>query len=134
MGLNSSIGSSLAVIGGIVVIAIADSMSDALGMHISEETVRKKCDRFVWESAFSTLFFKFIFALSFIIPFLLFDLTTAIYVSMAWGLSILIIFSIYLAKQEKIKPYKIVSEHLAIAIAVIILTNYVGKLVASIFS
>lgn len=133
VGLNSITGSSIAVIGGIIVIAIADSMSDALGMHISEETVRKKSDKSVWESTFSTLFFKFIFALSFIIPFLFFNLITSIYISIAWGMLILSLFSIYLAKQEKIKPYKVVLEHLAIAILVIIITNYVGKLVASIF-
>ena len=133
VGLNSITGSSIAVIGGIIVIAIADSMSDALGMHISEETVRKKSDKSVWESTFSTLFFKFIFALSFIIPFLFFNFITSIYISIAWGMLILSLFSIYLAKQEKIKPYKVVLEHLAIAILVIIITNYVGKLVASIF-
>ncbi|MBT6995635.1 hypothetical protein HN865_01155 [Candidatus Woesearchaeota archaeon] len=133
VGLNSVTGSSLAVIGGIIVISIADAMSDALGMHISEETTRKKSDKFVWESTFSTFFFKFIFALSFIIPFLFFNLSIAIYISIVWGLLILSLFSVYLAKQEKIKPYKVVIEHISIAIVVIIITNYVGKLVASIF-
>ena len=84
-------------------------------------------------SYFSTFFFKFIFALSFIIPFLFFNLSIAIYISIVWGLLILSLFSVYLAKQEKIKPYKVVIEHISIAIVVIIITNYVGKLVASIF-
>ena len=38
VGLNSSTGSKLVVIGGIITIAIADAMSDALGMHISQES------------------------------------------------------------------------------------------------
>ncbi len=133
VGLNSSTNSALAVIAGIIVISVADAMSDGLGMHISEEAARKKCDKHVWESTFSTFFFKFIFALSFIIPFIFFSLSTAIYISIFWGLLLLSLFSIYLAKQEKIKPYKVVSEHLIIAIAVIIITNYIGKLVASLF-
>jgi hypothetical protein len=38
VGLNSSTNSKLVVIGGIMTIAIADSPSDALGIHVSEES------------------------------------------------------------------------------------------------
>ncbi len=38
IGLYSGTNSQLVVIGGILTIAIADSMSDALGIHISEES------------------------------------------------------------------------------------------------
>ena len=38
IGLNSSTNSSIVVIGGILTIAIADSLSDAIGIHIAEES------------------------------------------------------------------------------------------------
>jgi hypothetical protein len=38
VGLHSGTHSKIAVISGILTIAIADAMSDALGMHISEES------------------------------------------------------------------------------------------------
>ena len=38
VGLNYGTSSKLAVIGGILTIAIADASSDALGIHISEES------------------------------------------------------------------------------------------------
>ena len=38
VGLASGTGSLAAVLGGILVIAVADSMSDALGIHLSEES------------------------------------------------------------------------------------------------
>ena len=41
VGLHSSTHSKLVIIGGILVIAIADALSDAMGMHISEESERK---------------------------------------------------------------------------------------------
>ena len=41
VGLNSGTHSQLAVIGGILTIAIADSLSDAMGIHISEESEDK---------------------------------------------------------------------------------------------
>ena len=65
IGLNAGTHSRLAVIGGILVIAIADALSDAFGMHISEEAEAKHTQKSIWESTFATLFSKFFFALSF---------------------------------------------------------------------
>jgi len=38
VGLHSGTGSKLVALGGVLAIAIADAVSDALGMHISEES------------------------------------------------------------------------------------------------
>ena len=59
VGLYSSTNSKFVVLGGILTIAIADAFSDALGIHISEESVYKGKYSKVWESTFATLFFKF---------------------------------------------------------------------------
>jgi len=133
IGLNSGTNSSFIVIGGILTIAIADSLSDALGIHISEEIENKHTGREIWESTFSTFFCKFIIALSFAIPVLLFELKMAIVVSIFWGLSLLCIFSFNIAKNQKTKPLKVVSEHLLIAIIVIIAAHYVGQWVSLMF-
>ncbi|MFB6357478.1 MAG: hypothetical protein ABEJ96_00270, partial [Thiohalorhabdaceae bacterium] len=37
VGLHSGTRSALAVIGGILTIAVADSLSDAMGVHVSKE-------------------------------------------------------------------------------------------------
>jgi len=133
IGLNSGTNSSYIVIGGILTIAIADSLSDALGIHISEESENKHTEREIWESTFSTFFCNFIIALSFAIPVLFFELKMAIVVSIFWGLSLLCIFSFNIAKNQKTKPLKVVSEHLLIAIIVIIAAHYVGHWVSLMF-
>ena len=97
VGLNSGTNSKLAVIGGVLTIAIADSFSDALGIHISEESENKHTTKEIWAAALSTFFSKFIFALTFIVPLLLCTLQTAILVSVGWGLSMLGIFSYFMA-------------------------------------
>jgi len=131
VGLNSGTHSKAVILSGIFVIAIADALSDSLGIHISEEAGGKGVkEREVWESTISTLLFKFIFALSFIIPILLFDLQTAIIISIVWGMVLLSIFSFYIAKWNSSNPVKVIAEHLIIAILVIILTNFVGSWVA----
>lgn len=134
VGLNSGTHSKLVVLGGILFIAIADSFSDALGIHISEEAGSKNTTkRQIWESTSSTFFFKFIFALSFIIPVLILNLQTAVIISLIWGFSLLTIFSFHIAKKQNKNPLKSVAEHLLIAIIVVIITHFIGKLIATVF-
>jgi len=130
VGLDSGTHMKAVVLGGIFIIAIADALSDALGMHISEEYEAKHSRTEIWESTFATFFTKLIVALTFVVPVLLLELSTAIMASIIWGLSLIIIFSYFIAKQEKANPFPVVSEHLVIAVAVVIITHFVGDLVA----
>jgi VIT1/CCC1 family predicted Fe2+/Mn2+ transporter len=132
VGLNSGTHSKKVIIGGVLIIAIADALSDAFGIHISEEATNKK-DKEIWESTFSTFLFKLIFALSFVIPILFLELNTAIIVSIIWGILLLTSFSFYIAKMNKKKPFKIIVEHLTIAIIVIIATHFVGEFISKVF-
>jgi len=134
IGLYSGTHSGIVVVGGILTIAIADAFSDALGIHISEEAENKHTAREVWESTVSTFLSKFVSALTFVVPVLLFQLSTAIIVSVIWGLSLLGIFSFQIAKEQKTKPWKVVMEHLVIALIVIAITYYVGNWIGSTFS
>ena len=62
---------------------------------------------------------------------MLLQLSTAIVVCIVWGLTLIAIFSYYMAKQQNIKPFGVISEHLIIAIIVIVITHYVGDWVAT---
>lgn len=133
VGLYSGTGSKLVVIGGILMIAIADAFSDALGIHVSEESENKHSRKQIWESTFSTFLFKFIFASIFIIPFLIFELGMGVIVGIIFGLLLLGIFSFGLARQQKGNPWKVVVEHLVIAVIVIVITYYLGWFVGKVF-
>lgn len=133
VGLDAGTHSRLAVIGGVLTIAIADAFSDALGIHISEESESKHAQKEIWESTLSTFMAKLVFASTFLIPLLMLALSTAIIVSVAWGLSLLGILSFLIAREQKVKPWKVITEHLVIAVAVIVLTHYVGDLISKTF-
>lgn len=127
VGLNAGTHSKASVIGGILTIAIADACSDALGIHMSQEAQKRHTGKSVWESTISTFLTKFLFALTFVVPVLFFDLASAVWVSLGWGLAVLGIYSYILAKQQGEKPGRMVVEHLAIATMVIIVTQLVGS-------
>ena len=130
VGLNSVTHSKFVVISGIITIAIADALSDSLGMHLSEESNKKNSPRNIWEATIATGTFKFIFALSFLIPVLLLELQTAIIVSIIYGLLLITTFSYYVAVQQKESKIKAISEHLFIAILIIIITHSLGKIIS----
>lgn len=129
VGLHAGTQSRLAVIGGILTIAIADAFSDALGIHVSEEVEHKHTPKQIWVSTVATFVTKFVFAMTFVVPVLLFQLTTAVIVSIVWGLSLLGVFSFWIAKKQKVNAFKVIAEHLLIAIIVIVTTHYLGEFI-----
>ena len=132
VGLNATTGSKLVVLGGIITIAIADALSDALGIHVSEES-EKKTNKDVWIASLTAFASKFLIALSFTIPILTFELGTAIITSVAYGMLLLAVLSYFVAVQSKKNPWKAILEHILIGIIVVFATNYLGIIVKTVF-
>ena len=65
----------------------------------------------------------------FSIPFFLVGIKTAVIICFVWGMLLITLLSIYLAKKQKLNPIHIVLEHVLIALAVVILTYFIGKLI-----
>lgn len=132
-GLNAGTQSLAAVLGGILVIAVADAMSDALGIHLSEESDPNKSHSQVWAATLFTFLTKFIFALSFAVPLLLLPLQQAVIVSIAWGMTVIGVLSFFLARSQRERPLPIILEHLGIALLVIVLSHLIGAWVGATF-
>jgi vacuolar iron transporter family protein len=130
VGLNAGTHSQAVVIGGIVTIAIADALSDALGIHISEESENIHSPKEIWSATIATFISKALMTLSFLIPIIWLEMLEAILVSIAWGFVVLTILSVKLAANQKVPAWKVIVEHLGIAALVVIATNVVGEFVA----
>ena len=133
-GLNAGTHSMVAVIGGIFVIAVADAMSDALGIHLAEESDPNATTHHIWSATISTFVNKFIFALSFAVPLLLLPLDQAVIASLLWGMLVIVVLSYFLARAQNASPVLIVAEHLGIAILVVVLSHLIGVWVSRTFS
>ena len=129
VGLHSGTHSRIVVLGGILTIAIADAFSDALGIHVSEESKKVHTPKLIWGATVATFFSKLLFALTFAVPVLFLSLRVAIVVSLVWGLTILTVLSYAIARSQGKRPWKVVGEHLMIAVVVISITHYVGDLI-----
>jgi len=133
IGLAFSTQSRIAVIGGVITIAVADALSDALGMHISEESDGKKSIKHIWATTISTAVYKFLFAISFLIPILLFNMGIATILSIIWGVFLITMLSYNIAKKEGTATWKPITEHLTIAAVVIVVTYFLGIWVRNTF-
>ncbi|MFP3982566.1 MAG: hypothetical protein ACLFV2_02605 [Desulfurivibrionaceae bacterium] len=131
VGLHSGTRSSMVVLGGILTIAIADAFSDALGIHISEEAKNMHDNVHIWISTLTTFLAKFFCAMTFAVPVILFSIDLAVLISLVWGLTVLSILSYVIARAQDEKPYKIVGEHVLIAVVVVIITHWVGLWVST---
>lgn len=129
LGLGIATQSKIVIILGVLVIAISDSLSDALGIHISEESESEHTQKQIWQATISTLLTKIFTSLLFIFPFLFFEINNAIYFSIILGLVLLSLLSYRIAKINKDNWKKVVLEHNFVALVVIIVSYYLGKLV-----
>lgn len=133
-GLHAGTESRVAVLGGILVVGFADAMSDAMGIHLAQESDPDSTEEHIWAATIWTFFTKLIVALSFALPVIWFPLSLAVAISVGWGLFVITLLSAVLARIQKIPALHVVTEHLGIAILVVALSHYIGVWVNNAFA
>ncbi len=126
VGLHAGTHSRAVVLGGILTIAVADALSDAMGIHLAEESKNSGPASHVWEATLATFAAKFVIAGTFVVPVLIRPLDQAIVISIVWGLFLLMALSFFVARAQAISPWKVIGEHLFIALFVVSITHVVG--------
>lgn len=134
VGLYAGTKSLVAVLGGILIIAVSDSLSDAFGIHLAEESQPGASTLGVWLATLTTLVTKFVAAGSFVVPLLLFPFETGVLVALGWGALVLTVLSIYIARIKSAPALPIIAEHLAIGLLVVVLSWFVGNGVQHLFA
>lgn len=131
VGLSAGTNSKTAVVAGILTIAVADSLSDALGIHISEENEGVHSGREVWTATAATFAAKFVMAMTFLIPVFLLPLATAVVVAITWGAAALAMLSFNAGRRRGVDPKSIVVEHLGVAAVVVAAAYLLGVAVST---
>jgi len=132
VGLGSVTVSKIAIVGSLLVIAIADNISDSLGIHMYKES--ESCG--LKESVISTLgnfTARLIISFSFIGIILLFPAGRAQIITLIWGLLLLTGLSYLIAKRNNDKPILEILKHIVVAVMVIAASRYVGLLLRNRF-
>jgi VIT1/CCC1 family predicted Fe2+/Mn2+ transporter len=133
IGLSKSANPKLSIVASLLVIAIADNISDSLGIHIYQESDLKKSE-VVRANTFFNFLTRFFVILIFILLVVFLPTGYAIIFSIIWGISLLIVLSYSIAKEQKVNPYKAIFEHVAVAVVVIFVSNFLSEWILHFFS
>ena len=126
VGLDTLAHPKLSIVGGILVVALADNISDSFGIHIYQES-EFISEKEVWFSTLTNFLTRLFVSLTFIFLILTLSINLAVTYSIIWGLALLTIMSYTIAKARKMNPYAVILEHISIAVIVIIASNFLGK-------
>lgn len=131
--LGTGTDSLLAVIGAILTIAIGGALSDALAMHLAEESRVKFANKKLWRASVVTFLSQCFFTLTFLIPVLLFRLETAIIICIIYGLILIAGLSTYIGIKRKENVFHTLLTHVLLTIFVIAISYLLGRLIDLIF-
>lgn len=132
MGLRSSNNARFSIIASILVIAIADNISDSFGIHVYQESEHLSAME-VWISTSTNFLSRLAVSMVFVLFMALLPIGPAMVCSLAFGLLLLAFISYIIAKDEKANPLMTIVEHLGIAFIVIVLSEFIGSRLISIF-
>lgn len=131
VGMNAATESRLAVVAGILVIAMADSLSDSFGMYLSKLGERGSTPTVALRFALGTFVGKFLFPLTFVLPLLLpcFSLSTAVIVDLVWGATALCLLSAEQALVGQKSVFGTIARNVGLAIVIVCLSAAIGTIV-----
>jgi len=133
IGLSGTPNPQFSIIGSLLIIAIADNISDSLGIHIFQESDLKQ-QRVVRVSTVLNFITRFAVILVFIAFVFFLPTVFAIACSVTWGLSLLVVMSYIISKEQGVNPYSAIAIHVGMAVVVIILSDVLRSWIMGFFS
>ena len=118
VSLSGNIEPRMPIIGSLLVFAIADNISDSLGIHIFQESDLKQKGT-VNSSTITNFVSRFLVILSFVAVVYILPIQLAVIISVVWGISLLMTLTYLIAIERETKILPAMVEHLAIAALVV---------------
>ncbi len=125
VGLSAASTSRSMVIGSLLIVALADNLTDSLGVHIYQES-EELAEREALHVTIANFLTRLIVSLSFIGLVLVLPSPLSLWVSLLWGLWLLSILSYLLARERHADAFGEIIKHCGVALLVIALSLLVG--------
>jgi len=133
VGLDGITNPKMSIIGALLLIAIADNISDSLGIHIYRESAYSKAKNNIKVYTFSNFLTRLSITLLFVSLVMFLPIQYAILSSLVLGLSLLSVLSYLIAINQKANPYLQILQHVGVAIVVVITSHFMGQTIINIF-
>ena len=132
VGLSRSANPKPTIIGSLLVIAVADNISDSLGIHVYQESQLLNY-KVIRASTFSNFLTRFLVILIFMLLIAFLQISYAVIFSIVYGITLLSTLSYFIAKEQKVNPYRAILQHVIITVLVVTVSNFLGEWIINIF-
>ncbi len=125
VGLNTTMLARTTIVGSLLIFALADNLTDSLGVHIYQESERLP-EREAFHTTVANLLARVLLTLSFVGLVLAVPGWALVYVSVVWGFILLSTLSYLLARERAVSALSEISKHCAVALVVVVLSRAIG--------
>lgn len=125
IGLNAATATRSAIVSGLLIVALADNLSDSLSIHIYQEAEHLEA-REAFRSTLTNFVTRLLVSLTFVLLILTLPVATAALVSVIWGVLLLVALSIVIARQRLVSAVSEIGKHLVAAGTVLFLSRTIG--------
>ena len=132
VGLGETTNPKMSIVSALLVLAVADNISDSLGIHIYRESQTQNPRSNSRVYAISNFLTRLAVTLTFVLLVYFLPLAYAVASSMALGLLVLSALSYRIAVNQKANPYTAILHHVSVTLAVLLISHFLGRLIARI--
>jgi VIT1/CCC1 family predicted Fe2+/Mn2+ transporter len=125
VGLDAATVSRATIAATLLILALADNLTDSLGIHVYQESERL-AQRDAFRTTVANFLTRLLVSLSFIALLFLAPAPLSTYAAVVWGLALLSVLTFLLARARNARPGPEICRHCAVAVAVIALTRLIG--------
>jgi VIT1/CCC1 family predicted Fe2+/Mn2+ transporter len=130
VGLDTATATRMTVLASLLIIGVADNLTDSLSVHIYQESERLAVTH-AFRTTVANFAARFVVSFSFILLFLALPTKFAVYACVVWGAFLLSWLSYLLAKARRVSALSEILKHVGVAVVVILLSSAIGLLIRS---
>ena len=125
IGFGTATVSPATIVGGLLIVAVADNITDSLSVHMYQEAEQLEA-RAAFRAVLMNFVARLLIGLTFAIVVLVIPNPYAVIIALGWGLLLLVGLSYILARARGVRALPEVGKHLGVAVLVIAASRVVG--------
>lgn len=132
LGLDAAASSTQSITSVLLIVALADNLSDSLSVHVYQEAEQLE-SREAFRSTLANFVTRLLVALSFVVLVITLPRDSLVAVTLAWGFLLLALLTFRIARARGARVGKEIAKHVVIAAIVIVTSRWLGTWIAGSF-
>ena len=119
VGLSRTANPVVGITTALIIIAIADNVSDSFGIHVHQESQKESANE-VRKTTWTNFITRVVVVSIFVLLVTVLPMKAAVVLSILFGMAVISTISYLIAKEQEVNPHKVIFHHLLITVLVII--------------